>query len=807
MQRLWRDVLHGVRVLRKDPGFAAAAVLTLALGIGANSTVFSWINATLLNPIPGAWRTNELMSVTRGQSSPYSYPDFLDLRAGNHSFSGLTAVTSWPMSLTGKDRPERIWGSLVSANYFELLGVKPMVGRGFLPAEDTVPNGAPVAVISYRLWQDRFGGDPGVLGRTISINAHAYTIVGVTPPIFQGNYTGLRAALWLPVTMAPQFLPDAANRLDTRDDTWLNVLGRLRPGVDRQQAQAEMAGLFEQIARQYPDSHKGRPQVTLYQLWRAPNGANGLFSKLFPLLLGLAAVVLLLACANLANLMLARGVSRRREIAIRLALGASRARLVRQLLAENVVLSLAGGGVAFAATVWSSGSLMRFVPATNLPIWLSVGVDNRVMLATLGLSVLAAMLFGSLPAWRASAMDPVEALKDAGGGGGGRKGHLSSGLAMTQIALSLLLLVSAGLLIRSFRATRSFDPGFNPRNVLVESYDLFPSGYGEARGAAFDRQVLEKAAALPGVRSACLADWVPLGFSSNSEGFVPEGYAAGAHEAMVAGIAHVSPGYFGVMEIPLLGGRDFAPEDSGNSQRVVIVNQALVDRYWPGQQAVGKRIQIAGKWATVIGVARTTHYYDLDEEPKTFVYLPVYQFYVSEVTLHLRTADEPLAVAGAAGEAVHQLNASLPVFDVSTLEARIEVVFYGLRIAGTFVGAFAVLALVLAAVGIYGVVSHSTQQRTREMGIRMALGAQPGDVMRLILGQSARMIFAGTAAGLLAAFATTRLMSRALFGVTATDPLTFVGVTLLLASVALVACYLPARHAIRVDPLVALRHE
>ena len=807
MNQFWKDVLHGARALRKNPGFTAVAALTLALGIGANATVFSWMNSTLLMPIPGASETSRLVAVERGLTNTFSYPDYLALREHNRSFSGLLASTLWPMSVTGQDRPERVWGMLVSANYFDLLGVKPVLGRSFLPVEDATPNGAPVAVLGYRLWQDRFGGRQDVLGSTIPLNAHPYTIVGVAPPEFQGSFTGLRAEIWVPVMMAPQLIPGLDNRLDARGETWLNVVGRLRPGADRVQAQAELSAVWAQIAQQYPETHKGRALVTLYPMWKAPNSANGLFSKLLPLLLGIGGVVLLLACANLANLVLARGVTRRKEMAIRLSLGAGRARLVRQLLAENLALALLGGLLAFAVTIWTAKSFMHFAPVSSLPIWLPTSVDYRVFGFTLALSVVAMVLFGSLPAVRASQLDPVSSIKEEGSASGGRSSRLSGGLASAQIALSLILLVCAVLLIRSFRAMQEFNPGFNPRGVQLQSYDLYPAGYSEARGIAFNRSVLEKAAALPGVTHACLADWVPFGFTTNSQEFVPEGYAAGAQESIEAGVAHVSPGYFATMEIPLLSGRDFSSRDSADSQPVVIVNQLLAERYWPGQQAVGKRMKIAGKWAVVAGVVKTAHYYEPDEDPRTFVYLPLEQFYTFKATLHLRSTSDPRNLAAAAAQLIHQEDASLPVFDVATLEARTEAVSFGLRLAGTFVGAFALIAVVLASVGIYGVVAYSMERRTREMGIRMALGAQPGDVLRLILRQSARMLLGGAAAGVLGALGAARLFSRALFGVTPTDPLTFSSVTLLLLAVALTACYLPARRAVRLDPLVALRHE
>ena len=808
LETLLKDVRYSLRMQRKDPGFAAIAVLTLALGIGANSTVFSWMNATLLNPIPGMSDSSQVVAITRGRAGSYSYPDLVDLRDRSRTLAGLTCFALGPVSLTGNGKPEQVWGTLATANYFDVLRVKPILGRGFLPSEDKLRNGAPVVVISYRLWQDRFGGDPSVVGQTAYINAHAYTIVGVAPRVFQGSYTGLRTDLWVPLVMSPHLTP-GDDRLISRGNSWLQALGRLRPGVSRAQTRAELATLFQEIARQYPDSHKGTNQVTVYPLWRAPNGANGFFSRLLPILLGLAGVVLLLTCSNLANLLLVQSVSRQKELAIRLSLGASRQRLVRQLLIESVVLSLAGGVLALLATFWTARSFMGFAPISNLPVWLSVDVDRHVLLATLATAVVTAMLFGILPALRASGMNPMGILKDESGSlaGGGRKARLSAGLAVAQIALSLLLLISAGLFIRSFWTAHRFNPGFDSHNVLLGSYDLFANGYKEAEGIAFDRQILEKIEALPGVRNASLADWVPLGFGSSSEDFIPDGYVAGPREAVEAGIAHVGPKYFATMGIPILRGRDFAPQDSADSQPVVIINEALAQRYWSHGDPIGKRMKIEGKWAIVVAVARTTDYYDLNEPPQPFIYLPIYQFYSPGVTIHVRTVGDPLGAAGSVEQAIHQLNADLPFFNVATLDKRIQAGSFILRMAGVFVGVFGVLALVVAAVGIYGVVAYRTELRTHEIGIRMALGAQPGVVMRMVLGEGTWLAATGVVIGLVASLGSTRLMSSLLFGVGATDLPTFAGVAVFLALVALVACYFPARRAMRLDPMVALRHE
>ena len=809
METLFQDLRYALRMLRKNPGFAIVSVITVALGIAANTTIFSWINATLLNPIPGVSRPNEIVAVQSGRANPFSYPDFLDLRDRGKSFAGLTAFTFAPASLTGEGKPERVWATMVTANYFDVLGVKPALGRGFLPGEDKPPNGAPVAIISHRLWQRRFAADPAIVGQTLHLNTRPFTIVGVAPPEFQGSTSGLRFDLWVPVT-AVKDLGEGGNELiDSRGDNWLNLLGRLNPGLSREQAQTESTILLQQIAVQFPDSHRGSNQVTLYPLWRAPNGANGFFSALLPILMGVAGVVLLLACSNVANLLLLRGLSRRKEMCIRLSLGAGRVRLVQQLFVENILLSLAAGAIALPITVWTSRSFMNFAPHTDFPIWISVSVDRRVLLATLAITFASGILFGILPALRASGMNPANVLKDESGAmaGGRRKARLSSGLAVAQIALSLTLLVSAGLFIRSFRATQHFDPGFNQRNVLLASYDLFPNGYKQADGTAFDRQVLNNVAAVPGVLSAGLADWVPLGFSSNSDSFVPEGYVPGPHELVAAGVARISPGYFTTVGIPLLSGRDFSPHDSAESQTVVVINEALAEKYWPGQNPIGKRMMVEKKSAIVIGGARTTRYYDLNEQPQPFLYLSLYQFYTSGVTLHVRTVNDPLASASAITQAVHKLNPDLPVFDVALMTSRVGVSSFVQRMAGTFVGAFGVIALVLAAAGIYAVIACTTRQRTHEVGIRMALGAQRADVLRLILWQGAKIAVLGVAIGLTATFALTHLMASLLFGVSATDLVTYAGVGLLLTIVALSASYIPALRATRVDPIVALKYE
>ncbi|MGA8222051.1 MAG: ABC transporter permease [Candidatus Acidiferrales bacterium] len=814
MKTLIQDLKYGLRMLRKSPGFAAIAILTLALGIGANTTIFSWINATLLNPVPGLASPNEVVALSLGKSAenpfPFTYPDYVAMRDGQQSFSGITVFNSTPMSLTGKGKPERVWGVVATANYFDVLGVRPIMGRTFLPAEDEKPNGAPVVVISYRMWQTHFGGDPNIVGRSIDINQNPYTIVGVTPAVFQGSQTGLRSDLWVPMMMESQIVPQG-DLLHDYHYFWLFALARLKPGVTASQAQQEMTVRIQAVAKDHPQEHKGHDTVSIYPLWRAPFSANGFFSLILPMLMAIAGLVLLLACANVANLMLVRSSARRREIAIRMSLGASRWRLVRQLLVESLVLALAGGAVAMIITFWTAGSMMSFIPKTDFPIALNMRADRAVLFATLIISLLTGVIFGILPALRASGEAPVAVLKeDSGSASGGRgKARLASGLVVAQISLSLLLLICAGLFIRSFLSAQQINPGFNAHGVLLTSFDLFQAGYSPADGVEFDRQLVSKLEALPGVQSAALTSRVPLAFGGGSTSVTPEGYVEHPNESMEVQVGIVTPNYLKTIQNPLVSGRDFAPQDAKTAQRVAIVNEHFVDRYWPHQDAIGKQVRsdLTNEWFTVVGVARNSKVNTLNESPTPFIYLPLYQVYRASTMVTVRVAGDPLGYATSVEKTIHGMNADVVLYDVTTLETREEIASFVQRLAGTFVGAFGVLALVLAAVGIYGVTSYTTRQRTHEIGIRMALGAGRTDILKMVLGHGLLLTLIGVGIGLAAAFGLTRLLSSQLLGVTSTDALTFSSVAFLLCAVALVACYIPARRAMRVDPLVALRYE
>jgi predicted permease len=813
MTSFWQDIRYSLRMIVKAPGYAVIAILTLALGIGANTTIFSWINSALLNPVPGISNPSKVVSLTLGkpgQPFGFTYPDLEAVRNGQQSFTGIAACWFVQMSVTGKAKPERVWGMVTSANYFDVLGVRPFLGRAFLPAEDQKPGGAPVVVISYRLWQTHFGANPGVVGQNIEINKHAYTIVGVTPAAFQGSQTGVRTEIWVPIMM--EALLDARGDLiHDHHNFWLLIFGRLKPGVSLAKAQAEMTLRLEPEAKNYPEEHKGKDTVIAYPLWRNPWGLNSFLSTLLPMLMIIAGLVLLLACANVANLMLVRSVARRREIAIRMSLGASRWRLVRQLLVESLMLALAGGGVALLITFWTAGSLMRFLPDTDFPLSLTVGTDRTVMFATLAIALLTGIIFGILPALRSSGVAPITVLKEDSSSASGtlRKARLAGGLVVAQISLSLLLLVCAGLFIRSVRSAQQIYPGFNSHNVWIASYDLFTAGYSEGTGAEFDRQLVAKLEALPGVQSVSLSDRVPLGFGGGSTSVKPEGYVSQPNEVMETQAAVITPNYFKTMQIPIVRGRDFSPQDTKSSQRAAIVSEAFAERYWPHQEALGKQLNsdFTNEWFTVVGVARDTKVRALNETSTPFVYLPLYQYYKAEMIINARVAGDPLTVGKTIQNTVHELNPDLVMYNVNTLESQELFASFGQRVAGTFVGAFGLLALVLAAVGIYGVTAYTTRQRTHEIGIRMALGASKEDILRLVLGHGLRLTLIGLGFGLAASFVLTRYLSGLLLGVTSHDALTFSSVAILLCAVSLFACYIPTRRAMRVDPMVALHYE
>lgn len=809
---LLRDLQFALRQLRNNPGFSMLAVGTLALGIAANITIFSWINSTLLDPIPGVAHTGDMITIMRGERSehptpPFSYLDYAELRAGSHSFAGLLAYHDDYMSITGSGKPERIYGALTSSNYFETLGVHPVLGRSLLPSMPNERSGMAEAVIGYDLWQRRYAGDPAIVGKTIQINLHPYTIVGVAPNGFHGCKSGLQSDIWIPLGMDPMVW--GSNRPNQRGTFWLNVLGRLHPGVDARQSAGELNILMQHIVERFPAEHQGPNQISTDPLWRSPFGANVYLYGTLPILLALAAVLLLLACANVANLLLVRSVARRREFAIRLSMGADRWRVVRQMLVENVLIALAGGAFAVSITLWSARTLSYFLPSTYLPLAMNGRVDGPVLLAALLASILTAGFSGVIPALRCSALSPVAVLKDEAlsTSGAHSKSRLTSGLVIAQIALSVLLLACAGLFVRSLENAQKANPGFDPAGMLVASFDLDPLGYNSAQAGEFDRQLLARVQQLPGVQSVTVADFSPLSFTIHTDDVLPEGYVPRPHESMEVDRGLVGPGYLETMRTPLLAGRGFTLADDRKSEQVALVNKALVDRYWPGQDAIGKNIQVAGRRYKVIGVAANGKYRRMVYDQAPLVLVPLLQRNADQQILHVRTNSVPMALASTVEHAIHELNADLPVYNTTTLSESMQIGNVFERIAAAFASSFGLLALVLSAVGIYGVVAYTTRQRTREIGIRMALGAARSDVFRQVLGQGLRLAVVGLGVGFVVAMIFTRFLRGMLFGVGSNDWVTFAIVPVVLLLVTMCACYVPARRAAHVEPMRALRTE
>jgi predicted permease len=813
MRTLIQDVRYGVRRLRKTPGFTSIAIISLALGIGANTAIFSLVNTALLRPLPVS-EPRQLLEVygtlhNGADEAGQSYPNYKDYRERNQVFSGLLAYRFEAMSLGAVGQSARVWGLLVSGNYFDVLGVRPVLGRGFLPEEDQVPGARPVVVLSYGCWQSNFGGAPDIVGHSVSIDGQPFTVVGVAPKGFGGTEVAFSSEVFVPLMMAEQ-IERGSKWLDDRRDDALLVVGRLKPGVTRGQAEASLKILTDELASEHPEENAGRG-VRLLPPGLFMGEVRDSVVAFAAVLMCVVGLVLLLACVNLANLLLARAAERRKEIAVRLALGASRFRLVRQLLTEAVMLSLAGGAAGLLVAAWINGLVNSIKLPVDFALLFDLRIDWRVLAFTLGVSVLTGVLFSLLPALQSSKPDLVPALKEEGPLAGFRRSRLRNALVVAQVALSLVLLVCAGLIVRGLGAARSVRPGFNPSGAVELSFDLNLQGYDEQRGRAFQKELLGRVRRLPGVRSATLTDNVPLSLAYENSTVYAEGQPfKSSSELPLAVPFTVGSDYFKTMEIPLVAGRDFDERDGAKDARAAIVNETFARKFWPGQEATGKRFSINGPgdaYLTVVGVAADGKYNSLAEEPQPAFYRPLAHDYSGFTTLVARVEGDPRAAIPAIRREAQQLDPTLPLFGVKTLNEHMQVPLFPVRVAAIVLGSFGLLALALAAVGIYGVMSYVVAGRTREIGLRMALGADHRSVLRLIVGQGARLAAVGLAVGALVAFAAARLLTSLLYGVSPADPLTFTAVALLLASVALLACLVPARRATKVDPMVALRYE
>lgn len=809
MAGLLQDVRFALRQLRKNGAFTFTATAMLAVAICANSTVFSWIDGTMLRPIPGAMATGELVSVLRGHWNispvpPLSYPDYHDLRDQNHSLTGLLAYHHDWITLThGGAAPERIYLANVSSNFFDVLGVRPLLGRFFLPEEETRPDAVPNVVLGYSLWKTRYGADPAIVGKSIEIARHPVTVIGVAPKGFIGAMPGIREDVW--VTLNP--IGTSAWLMTHRDANWLNVLGRLRPGVSRQKATQDLDTLMRHLVTAYPNDHLGLNTIALDPMWRSPFGANGYMALSLPILLAIAGMVLLLTCANVATLTLVRFVARRREIAIRQSLGARRLQLVRQMVLEGVILSVCAAAVALFLTAWTAKAFALFIPPSSNPVALNGNVDQYVVMGIVVLAVLAGVVCGALPAWRSSQVPPVEVFKDesAGISGGSRNRHLLNGLVVAQIALSFALLVCSALFLRTLQNMAHADPGFEQDRVLTASVGLNIAGYSNDEAQVIRHKILDRVATLPGVTVASLTDWLPLNFQKKSLDAWPAGYVPRAHEWLEVRRADVTAKYFETLGMQITEGRGFTQNDNETAPRVLVVDQAAAAHYWPGQDPLGKKLTMSGRVYTVVGVARNSKHAFISEPLEPMIYRSYFQAADNETIVQVKTRGNPSDMALTVERAIHEVDAALPVFDVRSLRETTQMANLFAVLQSTLAGMFALIALLLAVTGIYGLVAYRTQLRTHEIGVRMALGASRANVARLVLVQGFWLTLAGLVIGLALSFGFTRFIAGLLYGIRPNDPLTVLAVLVLLGTMSLLACYLPAHRAMRQNPVTAIR--
>ena len=811
MSALIADLRYARRSLLKNPGLSLAAILSLGLGIGANTTIFTWVQAVLFRPIPMASDPGQLrvasMENREGQSRSWSYPNYRDFRDRVTSME-VVVQTNMTFSIAIGDHADRAYGGMVSGNYFDVMGVRAAAGRLLTAQDDVTPGGHPVLVISYAYWQQHFAGDRGVVGQSVKVNNTPMTIIGVAPEHFMGSFLGISVSAFVPMAMQRELT--GGDRMNARGNGWLQMFVRLKPGVTLAQAQAEASSVMGQLEQEFPQVNDGR-RLRIVPTWQAPFGAPTALSPVLGVLSVLVTLVLVIACANVANLLLSKAVSRRREIAVRLSLGASRTRLIRQLLTESLLLAAIAGVVGVMVAYWSMGVIMTFVPPVDLPIDLGLRMDTSTLLFATIVSLLTGLVFGLAPAIQATGAETITALKEEGrsGSGGRTTGRLRNVLVAAQVAVCLVLLVGASLFLRSFIAAQSLSPGFDPSHVVTASMDLFPSGYTGERSRAFQRRLLDTVRAIPGVRTAGYGSRLPLGFgSNNSTGVSIDGYVPRANEEVVVASQVVGPGFFETMGIPIREGRDYTDADTPDSPRVLVINEAMAKRYWPNGRALGGRVNMGQNTYEVVGIVADAKYASLNERPVPQLYSALSRADMSTVRLFVRTDGAPGPFVAEVRNAIRGLDASLPVYDARTMNEHMQVAVFAQRMSANLLGAMGVLALVLAAIGLYGVMAYAVTQRTQEMGIRLALGASPRALLGMIVTQGMRLTGIGVAAGLVLAlgtFGSIGAVRAILPGISPLDPLTFVAVPLVLAVIGLLATVIPGRRAGKVDPLVALR--
>jgi predicted permease len=825
LDNLKLDIQGGARNLVKRPGFTFVAVLSLALGIGANTAIFTIINAVFLHPLPveepsrlAEMFTHDTLTIDANanfQLTGTSLPNYEDYRDQNKVFSGLATVTfPIPLNWGGQAEPQQLNASLVSGNFFDVLGVKPYRGRTFIADGDKKLGANPEAVLSYSLWARRFGSDDKFIGQTITLNGTPYTVVGVAPQGFKGIVSlGRPDLLWIPITMRDYVLTGQLKTLENnRRFRWLSIVGRLKPQVDVAQAQAAMKTIAAGLEKEYPRDNKGRT-IELFPLNQSALGINQRrqFSLAGGVLMGVVGLVLLIACVNLANLLLAQAAKREKELSIRAAMGAGRFRLVRQLLTESTVLSLLGGLAGLVVAYGGRNVLWSFRPPFLLDGSIDLSFDAHVLGFTLLISLFTGLVFGIIPAIKASGTDINEILKTGGRGGtlGWTHNRLRGLLVISEIALALVALVGSGLFVRSMQKAQQFNPGFESQNLFQLLFDLGALRYDADHGQQFFRDVIERAKSVPGVVSASVSSNGVFGGGFAGTIFREGEQTDPNNRGTLVNFDDVTPGHFETMHIRLLSGRDFTDYDRANTTPVVIINEAMARMVWPGQEPVGKRFSIVTepKLLQVVGVVGTTVIGQIGEDPQPIAYLPMRQQYSPFAALVVRTTGNPEPLLGAVRKQAEQIDKNLAFTNGQTVQQILGQGLWAARMGAALLGLFGALALILASIGIYGVLAYSVAQRTSEIGLRMALGAQPRQVLRLVLKQGMLLALIGATVGIFVALPVARMTAGLLYGVSATDPLTYAGITLLLMGVALVACYLPARRATRIDPIIALRWE
>ncbi len=810
-----QDLRYAFRMLRKSPGFAAVAIVSLALGIGLNTGIFTAVNAIILRPLP-VESPEELVQLSLlrtqgGATYSLTYPDFQYYRENNEVFSGMIVSGGVPaIWATGGDSDERIRGYMVSGNYFDSLGVRPHLGRTFSPEEDRTQGTHPVVVLGYHFWRNRLESTPDILGRQLLLNGTSFTVVGIAPERFYGLTTGLQPAFWVPMMMQPVIRPGDEHL--TRGHSWLQVHGRLQPGASLKQAQANLETLFAQLKDSFPERMENRHGIEVQKASGLPTTDAGPVSvwNIAGMLMTVAGLILLVACVNVANLSLARGIARSKEIAVRQALGAGRWRTVRQFFVESLLLASLGGGLGILLGKWPAGLLNQIGPVVGEPIYFDLALDPIVLAYTLGLSVLTAVVFGLMPAIEATRPEVVRALKEGTQTVASRGARLQNSLVVAQVALSLVVLIAAGLFLRSLQNAQKIELGFQPEQVVRLSFDLNLHGYDDDRALTFGGQLLERVRALPGVRAASLAHDLPLDFSASAAHVYPDGVEPVPENRYRAEYALISDQYFEAMGIPLLQGRTIEKRDRKGSVSVVVVNETMARIYWPGENPLGKRLTEGSRLQQtyeVVGVVGDSKYRSLSEDPQPFFYRPLLQSSARNLSLVVRTTVPPETMVASVRGAQSEVDSRVAPTEAGTMASQLDQVFFLPRTGALVLGSFGLLALVLASVGVYGVVAYAVSRRTREVGIRMAIGAHSGDVIRMVIGQGLRLGFLGVAFGLALGVAATRLLSSMLVNTSATDTAVFTAVPALLLLMVLAACYIPSRRAAAVNPAATLRYD